>query len=399
MKCNWKRKGIALLLLVTLFVANFAGEVKADGFMAVATEDESNTEVASTEAPYVPTMISFSKWLNEGTSNEIVLNQYKQEMESRFTAEKSGRLYFRMLSSKNNKENVSAELVCEEDGSTLEVISKKMTANKKIVSMPAVEEGKTYLLRVTGNNLKRKNTYYWKACVVSNETDRRLLNSYSSSNSSIAAGTDENGNRNIIYWERYVSKKGRLYIHAADVANATGSKNVYVTLLDSKKRVISARTALNDETAYYGVAGGKTYYIKVDTYAKLYGIKGGMDTSYSNVVGASKSKATTLTKNKYKYTTLPASTSTASQWYKFKNSKKRDLKIYFQGYLSPGYSVTVSLINKNGKVLEKKSTIGIKNQKHTISIKGDLVPAGTYYVKVSKNSTKSSAAYKIRYTY
>lgn len=161
--------------------------------------------------------------------------------------------------------------------------------------------------------------------------------------------------------------------------------------------------------ASFGIAGdsdGRVYYVKVQTVAPIYAI-GYKFNSFTTKAGTKKSKATTLSKGKTKSVTLAASTSTGDQWYKFKVSKNKSFRINFSGNVAPGSSVKIYLLksdgktkvklNQNGKKVSALTLKGKVNGSNTAYISGKVSKASTFYIKVSKASKASSAAYKISY--
>lgn len=316
-----------------------------------------------------------------------------------FKAPVSGKLIIYMLYDGDNASYSSVQLL-KADGSVANTLTNKLAEDGQSSAIVNVTSGCTYTIRFTQEgNSSSGDAYAFCMGVIYGTSSRSFLSSYTSSNCSIGAGTNASG-RITTYWKKKVTSKGRMAITAADIFNdSSEAKNVSVTLLNSNKTAVSKTISLNNKTAYFGVYGGRTYYVKVQTYAPVYGIKCTMNTSYKSTVGTSKSKATKISKGYSKSAVLGATTSTSSQWYKIYVPKRKGIKVTIEGYFAPGASVKAELRTSGGKVLTSKTVTGKSNYKHTITFTGSNVAKGTYYIKISKGSNKSSAAYKIKYVY
>lgn len=335
---------------------------------------------------------------DENNLAAVRIDNKGQVQDCTFTATSTGKLYLNVLAGNNNDGTAKVEIIRDSDGKRTKTISSGLSINQSIVGIATVSKGKKYHVRFTDiSSYEAAGIYGAIGCIVSGSSSRNFASSYAKDNYGLGAGTDASGDQVTTYWKKYVSKKGRLAITAADIWE--GDYNVYVTLLDKNKKVVSPKIALDDETAYFGVYGDRNYYVKVQTSAPIYGIRCSRY-SYSSSPGTSKSKATKLSKESSRSTTLGASTSsTSSHWYRIYLSSRKSFKMDFAGYVSPGASVRMQFRNSSGKVLKELKITGKKGTKMTAYIKGSSVPKGTYYVRISKVSSKSSAAYKLTYTY
>lgn len=201
-------------------------------------------------------------------------------------------------------------------------------------------------------------------------------------------------------------KTGFIRVYVKEYGNNKSAG--YVTLLNSKKKVISDKLIFNDGTKTYyvafGVKKGVTYYLSASNFQGTAGEEYCYGIQYKNYAAALrantvKKKATTLKrKGKYLYAAMPATGTSGSQWYKFKVTKKRATTITIDAtYLKSG-KTTVTVYRGKKKVGSTTITKGkINTLQVTYSNKKGVAKKGTYYVKVTK-SAKANGRYKIRYT-
>ena len=360
------------------------------------------------EAGVVYTYAKLEEYISDDANVAVVKMDTKGQMrECTFTASSSGKLYLYVKAGENEEAYAKVEVIRDSDNAIVSTVSSGLKKSENAEKIVPVVKNKKYHVRFTDiSSSFSKSVYGAIGYIISSSTSRTFASSYASDNFSIGAGTNSSGDQITSYWRKYVSKKGRLAVTAADITDIVTATditdtdyNVYITLLDSNKKVVSSKIALKDQTAYFGVSGDKNYYVKVQTSAPIYGIKCSR-TSYSSTPGTSKSKATKLSKGSSKSSTLAASTSSSSShWYKITLSSRKNLKMDFAGYVSPGASVKMELRKSNGDVMRSLKITGKKSAKMEAYIKGTNVPKGTYYIKISKVSSKSSAAYKLTYTY
>lgn len=166
-----------------------------------------------------------------------------------------------------------------------------------------------------------------------------------------------------------------------------------VTLMNYKKASRSDAVPVYRSPITFGVKKGVTYYIKVDAGSNssgAYRIKAGAY-GITDTSGATKSKARTLSKGVTKKGVIIAGSSTPD-WYKIKLTSKRDFKIVMKG--GTNKTLKMSVYNSKGK-LQKSGTFNYNTSALTYS--AYHYPAGTYYVKISRNDDKSSGWYSLNW--
>lgn len=163
-----------------------------------------------------------------------------------------------------------------------------------------------------------------------------------------------------------------------------------VTLCSSKKKALSGETYARYAPTY-GVKKNSTYYIKVKS---SYNSEGGFNLKATNVKvteksGKTKSRAVTLAKKKTKKGTIQAGSSQAD-WYKFRLTGKKAVKITMKGGTNDKLNITVY---KGGRKIGTR-TFYYSNKSLTLNSLGKWT-FGTYYIKVSRADKKSSGYYSL----
>jgi hypothetical protein len=227
----------------------------------------------------------------------------------------------------------------------------------------------------------------------------------------LASGVNEKQSAYTTYWKVTIKSNGLLMISTGDISSIlakTSEQPVKVTLCDKNKKQISPQATLSSESDFNGVASfgvtgnaktGTVYYVKVQTKAPVYGIRYDT-TTYATNPGTSKKKATTISVGKSKKATLAASTKKATQWYKFKVSKNKWLKVNFTGMIAVNSKVKMSVLDSKGKKVKftyngkKTTSLTLSHNLNTGYISGSF-KKGTYYVTIEKVSTQTSAAYEL----
>lgn len=218
------------------------------------------------------------------------------------------------------------------------------------------------------------------------------------------AGYTSNGDlkikSNSIYYKIKPSKTGLMTVTLKEYGYSPSAGTV--SLYTSSKKALSEKISYNSSSnkAYFGVQKGVTYYLRVENCYGTesnnfkYSIKYTVSSRTTRDL-ASKSKAKTLTRQSSSVKTLfIASTSTNTDYYKFKVTSKRKttkITVSTSGIKSGTVRVTVYQGSKklNSKTINCASSTGVE---WTAS----YAPTGTYYVKVVKG-TKASGTYSIRY--
>lgn len=175
-------------------------------------------------------------------------------------------------------------------------------------------------------------------------------------------------------------------------SNSSDAAYNKVALLNSAKKALSGNTNMRYNPTY-GVKKGTTYYIRVvASYNSdgAYTLKA-TNSKVSEKSGKKKSKAVTIKKGKTKKGTIVAGSSQAD-WYKFKLTKKKTVKIYMKGRTNDTFKITVY---KGGKKIGSRSYF-YSMSSLTLSSAGKW-PKGTYYIKVQRANKTSSGWYSLKW--
>lgn len=204
---------------------------------------------------------------------------------------------------------------------------------------------------------------------------------------------------NTVYHKLKVKSSGALVV-SGNTVYSWGTSGISVVLCNSKYQVIDSSSygsfvnATNEKAQVYGVKKG-TYYLKVSgrtNYILATGFK-----SWTDKGGNSKNKAKTIKINKTVKGVMPAGENKAD-WYKFKVTKNKKLKLTISEEGNGGVQFTVygPGISKSG------SSISCYNAGKTtwLSRGSKKVKAskGTYYIKVTRTSKKTSGVYSVKCT-
>lgn len=213
-----------------------------------------------------------------------------------------------------------------------------------------------------------------------NGADRTILH-----NKQIAIGQKEPQTN---YFKFKATQTG--YVSA--FASKDSKYSVKVALCNSKKKAYSDYTAVGYNPSY-GVTKGKTYYFKV---ASSYNSNGGYffkvkNYKVSEKSGKSKGKAVTIKKGKTVSGTLQAGSSQAD-WYKFKLTSKKSVKILWKAKTNDTMKITVY---QGGRAIGTRSLI-YSNSSYTLQSLGKW-SKGIYYIKVYRGNSKSSGWYSLKW--
>jgi hypothetical protein len=196
-----------------------------------------------------------------------------------------------------------------------------------------------------------------------------------------------------VYFKVTTAKAGSLSL------NIESDSSVYITLLDSSKKEISEEVydSSIDGKISFAVEKG-TYYIKARTYTDYYRLRYTLK-SVTKTSGTTKVKAKNLTKGKL-YNGLFTATDKkgAVAWYKITLNKTQPIKITYKGSVSSGY-ITLKFFGNGigGSITQKLNEV---DENRSFSVKtyaSPELPKGTYYIKVTKSTQKTSGAYYLRY--
>jgi len=246
-------------------------------------------------------------------------------------------------------------------------------------------------------NIPKAATYYlkiYRSAYYSDNTANFTIKPYSYSGadktlkSGAWSGTYATDYNQTIYHKVVISKPGYITVQGYSKGSiSTPKSSVSISLTNSKKKALegSFLSSGNNFTTYFGVKKG-TYYIAVKNYGhyKLkYTFKAVSDKS-----GSSKRKATTLKKNKpVKGLLISNESAKKSDWFKIKLTKKK--KISFKVNANVSDYFRVKLIPKNSRIYGTSKLIGpgITSLKTTSKL-----PAGTYYIQITKYSASSPSS-------
>lgn len=195
----------------------------------------------------------------------------------------------------------------------------------------------------------------------------------------------------------------RVYLKEYGYSSSSG----YVTLLNSKKKAVSAKLYFSNgsypQSVAFGVKKGVTYYLKVTNcvgdsgYQYKYGIKYKIYAAALRTNTAKKEAKTLKRKAKYISAVMPATGKSGNQWFKFKVTKKRATRFTIDAKNIKSGKTTVTVYCGKKKVGSATLSNGKVNPFDvTYSNKYGKAKKGTYYVKITK-SAKANGAYRIRY--
>ncbi len=244
----------------------------------------------------------------------------------------------------------------------------------KVFNIPA---GRGYYI---GIYTTQENTTYNLSYTYYNGSDRAIGN-----NQPIAVGQRD-------AQTNYFSFKAP-YTGYLRVQGDTTARNHKVILCDASKRAVSGASYLgNDPT--YGVAKGKTYYIRVDARFNSKGayVLNAANSKISEKSGKTKKKAVTIKKKKTKSGIIESGkNSKQADWYKFKLTSKKKVNIT----VTTGSNESLKIIlYKGGKRIKTVTARG--NSTGYIKSIGKWTK-GTYYIKVQRGTSTSSGYYTIKW--
>lgn len=260
-----------------------------------------------------------------------------------------------------------------------------VTADGTAVSPKAfkIASSGTYYLGVYSNisaSTTEKGYYVGFAAAYASGADRTLTNK-----KTIAVGHKDPQTN---YFKFKATQTGYLTITESESSNE-------VALCNSKKKALSGYTSARYAPTY-GVKKGTTYYIK--SYAKYTNYDGGYTLSIKNNAiseksGTKKSKAVTLKKNSTKKGTITAGSSQAD-WYKFKLTGKKSVKITVKGATNDELKIAVYQGSK--QVIGSPQSFRYNTASRIMQSSGKW-SKGTYYIKVYRGNNKSSGWYSLNW--
>lgn len=184
------------------------------------------------------------------------------------------------------------------------------------------------------------------------------------------------------------------YLQVQGDDNAVNRAYCKVALCNSSKNPLSGETSLRYAPAY-GVKKGKTYYIRVTASYNSNGAYtlNAVNKKISDKCGKKKSKAVTLKKKKTKKGVIEAGAKSknATNWYKFKLTKKKKVTINVTTNSNDALKITVY---KGGRRIGSKTVYNMAEGKLYSSGKWTK---GTYYIKVQRANKNSSGWYTLKW--
>lgn len=179
------------------------------------------------------------------------------------------------------------------------------------------------------------------------------------------------------------------------VQGDTTARNHKVILCDASKRAVSGISYLGNAPTY-GVAKGKTYYIRVDARFNSNGVYALQVTNskISEKSGKTKKKAVTIKAKKSKSGIIESGkNSKQADWYKFKVKGKKKVTITITGGSNESLKV---IVYKGGKKVRGGTQNLYGNRQIVLKSSGKWTK-GTYYIKVQRGTSTSSGYYTIKW--
>jgi hypothetical protein len=180
---------------------------------------------------------------------------------------------------------------------------------------------------------------------------------------------------------------------------------VTMTLTDSDKQPISVpkQIGTDDEAfatkAVFGVKAGG-YWVKVTAEEEQIFSMNCVQAAVSGD-GATTLKSAKKMKNGkwYKGLCIWNHTTDYGEYFTFTLTKASKVSLSLKGNVTTGrINVTVTGTRANGSITRKIKTVGASSTYALKTTANSKLPAGTYYIKVSKDTKKTNGFYKIRCT-
>jgi hypothetical protein len=260
----------------------------------------------------------------------------------------------------------------------------------------------------TGYKVKKAGTYYVKF-QVSDSTSDGVTPYYFGFYSQLEDSSNRTlKNKQWIYSSYIDTSKDLYYKVSASKAgsitfNLKTEYSSYVTLFNSSKKAISEKVYVpaTSGKAVFAVKKG-TYYVKVKPSSDYVFVKSTFK-AITDKSGSKKSKAKSLTVGgkAISASVLATDKKGASDWYKFTNKKTKKIMVTFTGSVSSG-EIELEFFNAKG---ESFGTVKINSVDEDASFNpysasylstSKTLPKGTYYIKVTKKSTKTSGTYSLK---
>lgn len=208
----------------------------------------------------------------------------------------------------------------------------------------------------------------------------------------------QSGSGSVIYYKIKTRKSGVLTVDAMYDSEDPGSPKL--TLCNAKKKAITvsaSNNAASNYTSVFAVSKG-TYYLKVANVKGTYQLRYEFS-AVSDKSGSKKSKAKTITigKTGVKGMVLAGDQKSKYDWYKFKLKKKSKIKIVFSGSTTGNSKLKAEVMPAASKIkIDQDAAFTITGIDDSRKASSDVWPAGTWYIRVSKDMAKGSGTYAIK---
>ncbi len=162
----------------------------------------------------------------------------------------------------------------------------------------------------------------------------------------------------------------------------------YITLCNSSIKAISKKCYVENGNVIFGVTKGTTYYVRINDYSGTTSSIGFTNAGITDKSGSTRAKSRSIyTGNTYKG--YISAGKNVNDWYKFKLGSPKYWAINLN--LNMNEYAKVRVYDRNGKIV---STYTYWNKKCTVYSTNKWA-AGTYYICISRNSTKDSGYYSM----
>lgn len=237
-----------------------------------------------------------------------------------------------------------------------------------------------------------------------------LLQEYNSENRTLqnkeAVYAYQNGKETTIYYQVKAKKTGILTIDMDYDEFSYGTPTI--TLCNNKKKAISANCGIHITNAAKvkkkkeTPAGKNLFAVSKGTYyLKLSGVKGTykIQSNFSAITDNSgkkklKAKKLTLGSKAVKGVILTEDKKSNYDWYKFTLEESDRVRISFQGSTSGKEKLQLEVVPPSSARFSNKAVLNFSGIDQNGSGKsGTQWPAGTYYFKINKTTTKGTGMY------
>lgn len=246
-----------------------------------------------------------------------------------------------------------------------------------------------------------KGTYYLRLP----ENDYKLgIVEYLSKNDTLKTGTTIAAYCDYEHENTYSFKApGNGYIMLTKTSMETTDGTMTAVLCNNKETQLTEKSIFSltqNNKVIYAVKKGITYKVKMkalnlnDIQCYQLNLK---FVNLSEKSGSTKKKAVSVSfGNKVSGTVFAEDSATKADWYKIKNPKKQQLLLNYSGSITSG-SLMMDVYDAKGKKLDSYSVISnIGEEKEDLMHNaggGTKMPAGTYYLRVTKSRKSSTGIY------